>query len=278
MKKIAVTGGKGGTGKSTFSILFALKEISRRKKVLLVDCDVECPNDYIILGIKKLEDSLKKTYTYYPEILKSKCTKCGMCVKSCRSNAIFQPKGKFPQINEELCSSCGVCWTICPEKAIIKKKVENGEIYLNEIKNNFTLVTGISKPGIRETSPVVKETKQFVETMMHNFDLIIYDTAAGSHCTVMAALEGVEKAYAVTEPTPVGAHDLNIILKVLKVMKIRSEVVANQYDVGDMKKIINIARENKTQISVRILYNKVLAKDYSSGNFLHNESLIHLLD
>ena len=53
--KIAVTGGKGGTGKSTVATALAVK-LSEKNKVLLVDADVDCPNDDIILSIalKKL--------------------------------------------------------------------------------------------------------------------------------------------------------------------------------------------------------------------------------
>jgi MinD superfamily P-loop ATPase len=50
MQKIAITGGKGGTGKSTVAILMANKFAKEGKKVLLCDCDVECPNDYLLLS------------------------------------------------------------------------------------------------------------------------------------------------------------------------------------------------------------------------------------
>ena len=48
---IASTGGKGGTGKSTFAVLLALKLSKRGEKVVLCDCDVECPNDYLLLNL-----------------------------------------------------------------------------------------------------------------------------------------------------------------------------------------------------------------------------------
>lgn len=277
MNKIAVTGGKGGTGKTTFAILLAFKYSSLKKKVLLVDCDVECPNIYILLGINNLKKPIERTFTYYPVIDKKKCTKCGLCARKCLSNAILSLADDYPKIEKELCSSCRVCWTICPEKAIKKKKEQNGEIYKSIINKNITLVTGISKPGVRETSPVVKDTKKYVETIKRKFDVIIYDTAAGSHCTVIAALDGADKAYAVTEPTPLGAHDLNVILQVLKVIQIPSEVVINQFDMGNTDLISEIVRENNVSITQKIPYNKSLAQLYSKGKLLEDPSLFHLL-
>jgi MinD superfamily P-loop ATPase len=61
MKSIAVTGGKGGTGKSTFAMLLSLK-FSEGSKVILCDCDVECPNDYIVLK-KRLSNPRNVTIT-----------------------------------------------------------------------------------------------------------------------------------------------------------------------------------------------------------------------
>jgi MinD superfamily P-loop ATPase len=278
MKTIAVTGGKGGTGKSTFAILLAFKKVLQGKRVLLVDCDVECPNDYIILGIQKLKNSSQKTFTYYPKIDKSKCNKCGLCARRCKSNAIIQPKGEFPQINRDLCSSCGVCWTICPQKAIRKEEVMNGEIFVNKLDKNLTLVTGISKPGIRETSPVVRQTRKFVEKNLNDFDLCIIDTAAGTHCTVMSALEGVDAAYAVTEPTPLGAHDLRIILEVLDVLSVPSKIVINQFDIGEEEEIVQIADDFKTSVFVRIPYSRKLAKIYSEGSFMENKNLMDIIN
>ena len=77
MKKIAISGGKGGTGKSTFSILLANKLKKEGKKVILCDCDIECPNDYLILG-EKIKVPEKKIYFNFPEIDKKKCKKCGL--------------------------------------------------------------------------------------------------------------------------------------------------------------------------------------------------------
>ena len=52
IKTIGVSGGKGGTGKSTVAVLMANDFVKKGKKVVLVDCDIECPNDYLLLNKK----------------------------------------------------------------------------------------------------------------------------------------------------------------------------------------------------------------------------------
>ena len=74
-KVVAVTGGKGGTGKSTFAILLANKLRARGEKVVLADLDVECPNDHLLLGL-----SLRKPFDFvfknFPVLDKRKCRRC----------------------------------------------------------------------------------------------------------------------------------------------------------------------------------------------------------
>jgi len=52
MKIIGITGGKGGTGKSTVATALAYG-LAKTKKVLLVDADVDCPNDHWLLSIER---------------------------------------------------------------------------------------------------------------------------------------------------------------------------------------------------------------------------------
>jgi len=261
MKKIASTGTKGGVGKSTFAILLAYK-LSKDKKVVLCDCDVECPNDYLIINQK-----LKKPepiHQEYPALDKKKCVKCGLCSKTCRENAIFWVKDKHPMFIYDLCTACGACMIACPNKAIKTKKKKSGESFINKINNNFWLFTGRSKAGITETGPIVSEVKKralkFAEDK--KTDYIIFDTAPGTHCSVIQALLNVDKAYAVTEPTPLGAYDLSLILELLRKLEIPSEIVLNKADVGDKKLIENIGKKFRTKISIEIPYSEELIRAY----------------
>ena len=75
MKKMAITGGKGGTGKSTVAVLMANKLVGAGKRVVLVDADVECPNDYLLLG-QRLGAAKRKVFARLPQFDQAKCQKC----------------------------------------------------------------------------------------------------------------------------------------------------------------------------------------------------------
>ena len=98
--KIAVTGGKGGTGKSTVAISLAV-EFARNKKTLLVDADVECPNDHLLLSAKRKKYS--NVYQPIPKWDFKKCIKCGKCASVCKQNAIVFVKNKYPAFIKDVC-------------------------------------------------------------------------------------------------------------------------------------------------------------------------------
>jgi len=59
--QIAVTGGKGGTGKTTVALNLSLL-FSRDFKTLILDYDVENPNALILSGIEQDKITFSKTY------------------------------------------------------------------------------------------------------------------------------------------------------------------------------------------------------------------------
>jgi len=262
MKIIASTGVKGGVGKSTFAVLLAYKLSNQGKKVVLYDADVECPNDNLIIN-KQLKNP-DYVYQDYPVIDEDKCIKCGLCSKNCREHAVFWIKEKYPQFVYDLCTGCGACWVGCPSKAINTKKKISGESFINKVNSNFLLITGKSKIGISETGPIVREVKEKAIKFAKEkqADYLIIDTAPGTHCSVIQALLGCDKIYAVTEPTPLGSHDLGLVLKLVERLNIPVEIVLNKSDVGPKKEIENIAKEFNTKISVEIPYSEKLVKAY----------------
>ena len=270
MKKIVITGGKGGTGKSTYSVILVNRLLKQNKRVVLVDCDVECPNDHLLLG-QELNKPKGFVYAKFPVLDKNKCKKCGQCVKVCRSHAVFQAPGQYPVFLPELCSACGACWLACPQKAIKTKKVKTGQIFVNKINNNFTLITGLAKSALEETGPVVTAVKKYALNFAQKqkIGVVLFDTAAGTHCPVISALLGCDFAYVVTEPTPMGAYDLRLILDLLKKLKVPAKTVLNQADLGDKSKVSQILKDFKVKrITEEIPYSKKLVTAYSQGKLL----------
>ena len=274
MRVLASTGTKGGVGKSTFAILLAFKLWKEGNRVVLCDLDVECPNDHLILNKKLVNGEI--IYKNFPKLNEKKCKKCGLCSKVCREHAIFWVKDNYPKFILDLCVACGACWIVCPNKAIEKEKKKVGEFFITKIKENFWLVTGVSETGITETGPIVREVKEkaieFCKSV--NADYLIIDTAPGAHCNVIQALLNCDKVYAVTEPTPLGAYDLKVILELAKKLKLPTEVVLNKADVGRRGEIERIAKEFNTKITFQIPYSEELLKAYCAGEI---EKMVKLL-
>ena len=265
MEVLACTDGKGGTGKSTFAILLSYKLIEEGKKVVLCDLDVECPNDFLLL--KQELKNPEFIYQEFPKLNKEKCKKCGTCAKVCRSNAVFWVKNNYPIFIKELCSACGACWLVCPFKAIEKEEEKVGEVFFNQVQENFWLVTGRSYTKISETGPIVKEAKQkcFEFAKKVKADIMIIDTAAGTHCNVIHALMNVDKAYCITEPTPLGAYDLKLILELIKKLGVKAEIVLNKAGIGNERLIEEIGKAYGIKIGYRIPYSKEIIEAYSKG-------------
>lgn len=274
--KIAITGGKGGTGKSTVSTSLAA-ELAKKYRVMLVDADVECPNDHIILPIKR--GKIKDVKAFLPGFNQDKCIKCGKCAEACKENAIIMIKDRYPFLLDEQCIGCRACIMTCPNDAIEENKQIIGGIYLGKpefnpvINENLILVSGEIEIGFESSSQVVNATCDFASTGEDDYDILLIDTAAGTHCNVIAALMDVDMVLAVSEPTPLGQHDLELILKLLKILNIKSEIIVNKSDIGDLNLINEISDEYGIKIISEIPYTEKIINNYSKGIIITHEKI-----
>jgi len=263
---IAVTGGKGGTGKTTVAVNLAVALKMNEKHVMLVDIDVDCPNDAVLFG-EKLENGEDITF-FKPRINTEKCVKCGKCAEACLEHALVYVKDQFPAFFEELCSGCAACQLVCPVDAIEEDRKVLGKVYISEV-DGIRLVTGELRPTEARSPLVAFKTKQkaYEIAEKESFDVILVDTAPGVHNPVVRALQGADFALAVTEPTPLGAHDLGRILDLTRTLDISTSVVLNRaYIKGGFKKVIyDICEKYGVKIVSEVPFDEKLIEAYIRG-------------
>lgn len=265
---IAVSGGKGGTGKSFVATNLATYLALLGKSVVLADVDVEAPNDHILLGVNKLMNE-EPIRTFLPIIDYNKCTACGACVKACDTGALIGARGRPPIVMPRLCSGCMACYYVCPFKAISPegRRVIGYTYHTPVTKNGATLdlVTGVLREGEEHTPPAVIAARERAEKVASDKDILIIDTGAGTGNSVSVAVRGAELLIAVTEPTPLGVHDLAAILELANNMGLRAWVVVNRWGIGSDEGLEELVKREVVENVVRIPYSRGAVEAYVAG-------------
>jgi len=250
--KIAVASGKGGTGKTTIAVNLALV----LGKVQLLDCDVEAPNDHLLIHPEGVRS--KPVYVKVPRVIEDRCDYCGKCSEFCRFNAIFVAQGKILIFNE-LCHSCGGCSKVCPRDAIVEEDKAVGVVKWGR-SGALELVWGELNVG----EPVPGPTIGKVKDLMRREETVIIDASPGSSCPVVEAVYGSDFCLLVTEPTPFGLHDLRLMVEVLKILGIPMGVVVNRAGIGD-RGVYEYCKAEEIPILLEIPFNRRIAELYSRG-------------
>ncbi len=260
---ISVASGKGGTGKTTFSLLFA-KAIA---PALYVDADVEEPNGSIFLKpeIEKEEDFTEPV----PKIIPEKCTYCGDCARACPYKAlvIIPPPAKKDLFFPELCHSCGVCAYVCPEEgALIEVPKKKGLIRTGRA-GELDFMEGILNIGEPTAVPLIKKLMKKVREYPGD---VIVDAPPGTSCPVVEATQDADFVILVAEPTPFGVHDLSLVVDMIRQLEKKFAIVVNKAQEGN-RLVEDYAEKEGIPVLLRLPFSENLARMYSRGELPFGE-------
>jgi MinD superfamily P-loop ATPase len=252
---ISVASGKGGTGKTLVATSLALS-LKDSRRVQLLDCDVEEPNDHIL--IKPVITRSEVVSIPVPKVDKDKCTRCGKCAEVCAYHAIAV-MGEYVLTFPELCHGCGACSYLCPENAISEIPNEIGIIETGQA-DGLAFGHGNLSIGQPMAPPIIRKVKKLIDKECE----VILDTAPGTSCPVVEAIKGSDFCLLVTEPTPFGLNDLMLAVETVRQLDIPFGVVLNRAGAGD-KKTEEYCEKEDIPVLLTIPLDKKIAGLYSRG-------------
>jgi MinD superfamily P-loop ATPase len=257
---IAIASGKGGTGKTTFSVNLAHALAGCGHRVRLLDCDVEEPNDHLFVQPQFTEEESVKVMK--PEWDETLCNGCGECAAACHYNAIAVIKNKVLIFNE-LCHSCGVCSYVCPTKALKEKAAEIGCVKVVPENQPFFFAYGVLNIAEAMAPAVIRSVKKYIDPNAIN----ILDASPGTSCPVVETVTDSDAAVLVTEPTPFGLNDLKLAVGLTLKKKVPTGIVVNRSD-GTDAVIAEYAKRIGIPVIGRIPFKREYAETYSRGEIL----------
>ncbi|PLW80461.1 P-loop ATPase [Candidatus Woesearchaeota archaeon] len=256
MKIITILSGKGGVGKSSITASLALA-LSKDKKIICADCDVDASNLALVFGAENFEkwDDISTNEKAVFDL--DKCGSCKRCFEACYFNAIDWVDNK-PMLKDFSCEGCGACELVCKKGAITLEKVNNAKIGYANTKYGFEVTSAQLNPGESGSGKIVAAVKEKAKKLASDSEILLVDSAAGIGCPVIASVTGSDFAVIVTEPTPSGFSDMKKALQIVDHFKIQKGVIINKYDLneeqtGNIKKFV---KEKNIPILGEIPYDK----------------------
>jgi MinD superfamily P-loop ATPase len=250
-RQIVILSGKGGTGKTSFTASFSLL----LKNKIVIDCDVDAANLYLLLKPK-----IKTESVFYggkkAGIDSDKCNKCGICENICRFQAI-----QNRIIDTISCEGCGFCVKVCPEQAISFEPHKSGHFYSGDLKDNSKFFYAKLLPGEGNSGKLVTEMKKEAEAYVTaQTEWVIIDGPPGIGCPVNASLGGADFIVIIAEPTLSGLHDLKRLIQLLNTLKFEYGIIINKYDLN--LQISGLISEMAETNSVELLGSFPFHKDF----------------
>jgi len=246
INEIVMISGKGGTGKTTLTASL----LPFLEKTVLADCDVDAPDLDILLKpeIKKSESfcGMDKAVR-----LEGECSRCGLCVTSCRFQAVTEEFTVIPGN----CEGCGVCVHVCPESLFSMEKSAIGKIFTSETSFG-PMVHARLNPGEDNAGKLVSEVRRRARSAAEEMRLmtVLIDGSPGTGCSVISSITGAGLVIAVTEPTVSGLHDLKRVYDIVRKFSGRAVTVINKCDLSHeiCREIERVSDENAIPVVLKI--------------------------
>lgn len=263
--KIAVASGKGGTGKTMLATNLA-SYLSQTQKTVLVDMDVEEPNDFIFInGTTERISDYNKMIPAWDE---TKCTLCGICSNSCKYHAVVQ-LGNFIAVFGELCHSCYACSELCPEDTLPMQPHKTGEVKILS-SGNLVLIEGRIEVGEEQAAPLIRHLHKQVDKDYHDIRIQIFDSPPGTSCSMVEATRDTGFVVLVTEPTPFGLNDLKLAVETLQKLEKPMGVVINRVGIGNHD-VDRYCGQMQIPVLARIPLSRQIAGYYSRGELVFDK-------
>lgn len=253
---LAIASGKGGTGKTTVSVNLAHV---RDEEVMLLDCDVEEPNDRLFLKGAAIKEEI--VTIAIPQVDESQCDGCGICSSFCEYHAIVS-FGSTPLVFPDMCHGCGGCALVCPRHAIHEVDRRMGVVETIRA-GKITLLQGCLDIGVAMAPPLIRAVKA---RLPHGLPAIL-DAPPGTSCPVIATLRGADCVILVTEPTPFGLHDLKLAVDMVRELAIPFGVVINRVGIGD-ERVHAYCGQERIPVLQEIPDDRRIAEAYSRGELI----------
>lgn len=253
---IAIASGKGGTGKTTISTNLVATLAITGQEVQYIDCDAEEPNGHIFLD--PLIEYCEDVTVGVPQVNFDICTGCGKCAQLCQYSSIICLKDK-PLVFEELCHSCGGCMAICPVNGIEEQQRKIGIAEIGKSKGAY-FVHGKLDVGAIQTPAIIKHIKKKLRKDAVN----IIDAPPGTSCPVIETIKDCDFVLLITEPTPFGLNDVELVIGMVRQLEIPFAVVINRSDIGD-DAVVRYCSDNNIEVLLQIPNDRKIAQSYSKG-------------
>lgn len=267
MKEFVVISGKGGTGKTSLALSFAVLA----NRPVIADCDVDAADLHLVLS-PRINERHKFRSGRVAVIRQDDCTSCGACLTNCRFGSVKTNEKSAGEtwfsVDPVSCEGCGVCVRFCPEKAIDFPERLCGEWMVSETRCG-TMVharLGVAAENSGKlVSTVRREARRIAEEQ--NRPTIIVDGPPGIGCPVIASVTGASLVFVVTEPTVSGEHDLERVLALTRHFGIPTSVCVNKWDINPVmtKLIEDNARKSGAQVAGRIQYDSAVTLAQMQG-------------